>query len=136
MNTDTSIPQIEKSIFERIKHINEQGQEFWSARQLNKVLGYSEYRHFIPVIDRAKQACINSGQLLENHFEDILEMVPIGSGAKHYMVSMAISRYFEVGKKVRQTIKELGATMPEDLPATESIRKIEKKDRKKLKYLA
>ena len=49
------------SIFEQLKHINEEGYEFWSARQLGKVLGYVEYRNFIPVIEEARNACTNSG---------------------------------------------------------------------------
>ncbi|EEU3019056.1 DNA damage-inducible protein D, partial [Escherichia coli] len=47
--------------FEEIKLINANGAEQWSARQLGKLLGYSEYRHFIPVLTRAKEACLNSG---------------------------------------------------------------------------
>ena len=268
------------SIFEQLKHINEEGHEFWSARQLGKVLGYVEYRNFMPVIEKARKACTNSGQLVDNHFVDIHEMVDIGSGAKRSVPSVMLSRYacylivqnsdpskeivalgqtyfavqtrkqelieqaeyqqlktedekrlflrnemrthnlklaaaaknagviesvdyaifqnhgymglydglgakdiharkglkksqqildhmgstelaanlfratqteeklkrdnikekkeanithFKVGKKVRQTIKELGGTMPEDLPIVESIKKIEKKDKKKIK---
>jgi DNA-damage-inducible protein D len=65
------------SVFEQIKRTDEQGNEFWSSRDLSKVMEYSEYRHFIPVIERAKEACKNSGQQANNHFEDILEMVAI-----------------------------------------------------------
>ena len=70
------------SIFESIKKINEQRMEYWSARVLSKILEYSEYRHFVPVIAKAKDACSNSGHAVSDHFEDILEMVDIGSGAK------------------------------------------------------
>lgn len=70
------------SVFEAIKQTDEKGNEFWTARDLSKVLEYSEYRHFLPVIERAMEACANSGQQLADHFEDILEMVDIGSGAK------------------------------------------------------
>lgn len=70
------------SIFEQLKHINEEGHEFWSARQLGKILGYLEYRNFVPVIEKARNACTNSGQLVDNHFVDINEMVDIGSGAR------------------------------------------------------
>lgn len=58
-----------------------------------KALEYSEYRHFQPVIERAKEACVNSGQKLTDHFEDILEMVPIGSGAERKTDSVRLSRY-------------------------------------------
>jgi DNA-damage-inducible protein D len=69
------------SVFEKIKQVNEYGQDFWSARQLAKILKYSEYRHFLPVVKKAKEACMNSGQQIDDHFEDVLEMVRIGSGA-------------------------------------------------------
>ena len=79
--------------FESIRHFDESGQEFWLARQLADVLGYSQYRHFLPVIERAKEACRNSGQLVENHIEDVLTMVDIGSGAKREVPDVRLSRY-------------------------------------------
>jgi DNA-damage-inducible protein D len=88
-----TLDDINKSIFEKIKQINAEGGEYWSARDLAKVLGYSEYRHFLPVIQKAKTACEKSGLKLTNHFEDILEMVSIGSGAKRKLESVALSRY-------------------------------------------
>ncbi|NGX49793.1 MAG: hypothetical protein K940chlam5_01397 [Candidatus Anoxychlamydiales bacterium] len=51
---------------------------FWNARKLAKALEYSEYRHFLPVVEKAKKACKNSGQDIMDHFEDILEMIQIG----------------------------------------------------------
>ena len=71
-----------QSVFESLRKVNQQGQDFWSARELSKVLGYSEFRHFIPVISKAREACENSGQELIDHFEDMLDMVVIGSGAQ------------------------------------------------------
>ena len=70
------------SVFEQIKHTDENGNVFWSARELSKVLEYSEYRHFLPVIERAKEACYNSRQKLADHFEDILEMITTGKTAQ------------------------------------------------------
>jgi len=81
------------SVFEQIKQIDENGNEYWTARQLAKVLEYSEYRHFVPVINRAKEACENSKQRLFDHFEDILEMVSIGSKAQRQVESVKLSRY-------------------------------------------
>ncbi|PTS87325.1 DNA damage-inducible protein D, partial [Flavobacterium sp. HMWF030] len=80
-------------IFEQIKEIDEDGNEYWGARKLSKILEYSEFRHFLPVIERAKEACKNSNQEIENHFEDYLEMVAIGSGAKREMESVKLSRF-------------------------------------------
>jgi DNA-damage-inducible protein D len=71
-----------QSIFEQIKRLDKNNNEYWSGRELAKVLEYSEYRHFKPVIEKAKEACKNSGQPVENHFEDYLGMVKIGPGAE------------------------------------------------------
>lgn len=81
------------TIFEQIKEVDENGNEFWGARKLSKILEYSEFRHFLPVIERAKEACSNSDQPLQDHFEDYLEMVPIGSGAERKMESVKLSRF-------------------------------------------
>lgn len=81
------------SLFESIKKIDENGNEYWTSRSLWKVIEYTEYRHFLPVIEKAKIACKNSGQSIENHFEDILEMVEIGSGAGRSVDSVKLSRY-------------------------------------------
>jgi DNA-damage-inducible protein D len=82
-----------QTVFEQIKKLDENGNEYWSARQLAVVLEYSEYRHFLPVVERAKEACVNSGQAIKDHFEDILEMVEIGSGAQRKVESVKLSRY-------------------------------------------
>jgi len=81
------------SLFESIKNIDENGNEYWTSRSLWKILEYTEYRHFLPVIEKAKIACENSGQRIEDHFEDILEMVTIGSGAERQIDSVKLSRY-------------------------------------------
>jgi len=79
--------------FESIRQLDADGNEFWIARQLAKVLDYSEYRHFQPVIERAKESCRNSGNPVEDHFEDVLDMVDIGSGAKRQIADLRLSRY-------------------------------------------
>jgi DNA-damage-inducible protein D len=79
--------------FEKLKKVNEYGQEYWMARQLSKVLEYAEFRNFLPVIEKARIACENSGQLVADHFVEMHEMVPIGSGAERKMSSLALSRY-------------------------------------------
>ena len=87
------ITNTSKTIFEQIKETDENGNEFWGARKLSKILEYSEFRHFLPVIERAKEACLNSEQNIEDHFEDYLEMVGIGSGANRNMESVKLSRF-------------------------------------------
>jgi len=71
-----------ESPFERIKRVNDAGNEFWSSRDFARVLDYTNYRNFEQVIGKAKAACFNSGQRLEDHFVDIDDMVDIGSGAR------------------------------------------------------
>ena len=70
------------SVFERIRRRTETGSEFWSSRELAQALGYADYRNFEQVLQKAKVACFNSGQRLEDHFVDVTEMVDIGSGAQ------------------------------------------------------
>ncbi|HSI22548.1 MAG TPA: DNA damage-inducible protein D [Methylophilaceae bacterium] len=79
--------------FESIRQLDAEGHEYWSARQLGKVLEYSEYRHFLPVIAKAREACKVSGYTVSDHFEDILEMVTIGSGAQREVEDVRLSRY-------------------------------------------
>ena len=82
------------TVFEQIKQVDENGIEFWSARNLAKVLDYVEFRNFKPVIEKAKDACKNSGQNIENHFVDFHEMVKIGSGAERgFNDGVKLSRY-------------------------------------------
>lgn len=89
----TGLTKKTMSLFESIKHVDKNNIEYWTSRTLWKVLEYTEYRHFLPVIDKAKLACENSGQHIEDHFEDILEMVEIGSGAERSVDSVKLSRY-------------------------------------------
>lgn len=91
--SDKQLTQPEHTSFESIRVINEQGGEIWLARQLAKVLDYAEFRNFLPVIEKAKKACENSGQAVADHFVEIHEMVEIGSGAQRKMDSFALSRY-------------------------------------------
>ena len=81
------------TIFEEIKHINEIGQEYWSARELFSVLDYIKWDKFLNVIEKAKQACKNSEQEPEDHFPRVENMVEIGSGAKRDIGDIHLSRY-------------------------------------------
>lgn len=82
-----------QTIFEQIRQVDDNGNEFWTARQLGKVLDYTDFRNFTAVIAKAKEACRNSGQVVENHIVDFNEMVPIGSGAERETQSFRLSRY-------------------------------------------
>jgi len=77
--------EIEKArhaTFESIRRVNQYGQDFWSARELGRILCYSEYRNFLPVIEKAKEACNKSRYTVADHFVEYHEMVDIGSGAR------------------------------------------------------
>jgi DNA-damage-inducible protein D len=91
--TDDHVINQHHQTFEGIRQFDDEGNEYWLARQLAKVLEYSEYRHFLPVIERAKDACRNSNHQVEDHFEDLLDMVEIGSGAKRQIADVRLSRY-------------------------------------------
>ena len=79
--------------FERIKRVRADGGEIWSARELAQVLEYTDFRNFIAVITKAREACVNSGHKVSDHFVDITEMVGIGSGAQRPIEDWALSRY-------------------------------------------
>lgn len=81
------------SPFKRIRRTNDAGAEYWSSRDFANVLGYSDYRNFEQVIGKARLACFNSGQRIEDHFVDITEMVEIGSGAQRPLKTILLSRY-------------------------------------------
>lgn len=81
------------NLFEQIKRTDENSNEFWTARTLAKALDYTDFRNFLTVIEKAKEACVNSGQPIKNHLVEFNEMVPIGSGAERSMPSYKLSRY-------------------------------------------
>lgn len=89
----TTAVEMHHKTFESIRQTDADGNEYWLSRQLGRVLEYSEYRHFQPVLERAKEACQNSGHQVADHFEDYLEMVEIGSGAKRPIREVRLSRY-------------------------------------------
>jgi DNA-damage-inducible protein D len=91
--TNKHISEQHHATFDSMRQQDETGHEYWLARTLAKVLDYSEYRHFLPVLERAKEACRNSNQTIEDHFEDVLAMVEIGSGAKRELPDVRLSRY-------------------------------------------
>lgn len=79
--------------FENIKRLDDNGKEYWSSRELAKTLEYPDYRKFLNVIDKAKLACNNSGEVIHNHFVHMDEMVRIGSGAERPVDTIYLSRY-------------------------------------------
>ena len=90
---DKSITTGHDSPFQQIRRTNAAGAEYWSSRDFADVLGYSDYRNFEQVVGKARLACFNSGQRIEDHFVDITEMVGIGSGAQRSLKTILLSRY-------------------------------------------
>nr|WP_281372369.1 DNA damage-inducible protein D [Granulicella arctica] len=79
--------------FEQAAQVDDDGVEYWFARELQKLLGYAEYRNFSSAITKAMEACRLSGQVVENHFVDVNEMVEIGSGAGREITNFRLTRY-------------------------------------------
>lgn len=72
---------------------HQDGVEFWFARELQELLGYSKWENFVQVIDKAKAACSASGHSVDDHFPDVRKMVEIGSGAARPVDDIALTRY-------------------------------------------
>ena len=70
-----------------------EGVECWSARELQKLLGYSKWENFEKVIQRAKEACQHAGEEIQYHFPDVRKMVKIGSGAEKEIDDILLTRY-------------------------------------------
>ncbi len=88
-----NIEQTHHQSFENIKQLDKDGNEFWYARALSKLLGYSDFRNFTKVINKAKEACTNSGQEISEHIVEVNEVVLGGSGVSNPYPSFALSRY-------------------------------------------
>ena len=82
-----------ESLFDSIKHINDYGQEFWYARDLQIALEYTQWRRFNNVIEKAKTACENSGFSVSEHFANVGKTSPMPNGGTRTIEDYALSRY-------------------------------------------
>jgi DNA-damage-inducible protein D len=86
-------PQHDYQTFEQIRRTDEEGLEYWAARDLQIVLAYASWDKFRRVIEKAMTACEQAGQPVENHFSRLGKKVSIGSGAERSIADVALSRY-------------------------------------------
>lgn len=86
------IETLNQTPFESIKHTDENGQEYWYARELQHILEYAEWRNFTKVIAKAKESCSVAGNQIVNHFVDVNKIVYLGV-AKREIQDIVLSRY-------------------------------------------
>jgi len=84
-----------KALFAQFENVAAEieGVECWSARELQTLLGYTQWRNFVNIIDKAKDACRNAGENVQYHFADVSKMVEIGSGAEKEIDDILFTRY-------------------------------------------
>jgi DNA-damage-inducible protein D len=82
-----------EKLFEDIKHIDEDGNEYWYARELMSILEYKQWRYFETTINKAMNACVNSCYDISDHFADVRKMVDIGSNTKREIDDYKLTRY-------------------------------------------
>lgn len=82
-----------QSLFDAIRHIDKNGEEYWLARELAEALDYTSWQSFEGVIARAKISIAESGQAVENHFKHLPKMVSIGYGNDRPVDDIRLTRY-------------------------------------------
>ncbi|MBR6012190.1 MAG: DNA damage-inducible protein D [Selenomonadaceae bacterium] len=87
------LEKINETLFESIKHFDEYGQEYWTARELQTVLSYTRWEYFAKALQRAINACESSGNTVSNHFRGVTKMVTLGSGSAREVTDYELSRY-------------------------------------------
>ncbi|MFH1562430.1 MAG: DNA damage-inducible protein D [Nitrospirota bacterium] len=92
MSNKNLVPMGSKS-FEELKKINEYGAEYWSAREIQPFLGYTQWRRFEDAVKRAITSCKKSGNTPENHFAGAGKMVELGSGSSREIPDYHLSRF-------------------------------------------
>jgi DNA-damage-inducible protein D len=91
--TERQVSKQHQATFDGIRQMDANGNEFWFARDLAPLLDYAQWRNFVPVLEKAREACRKSGQPETDHFADVRKMVDIGSGARRRVEDMRLSRY-------------------------------------------
>lgn len=83
----------QKKLFDDLRHVDENGNEYWLARELQTALQYAKWENFHKVIKTAQIACKISQQQVHDHFPEVRKMVTIGSGAKRSQIDYKLTRY-------------------------------------------
>lgn len=141
------LPSIGGPSFEDLKQVNDHGAEYWSARDLQPLLGYSQWRRFEDAIKRAQISCEQSGNDPAYHFAGAGKMIELGKGGQREVEDYQLSRFAcyliaqngdpqqairtheQVGQEVRAAIERIGGERPENIPAAEPIKDVEKRIR-------
>lgn len=90
---DNELNLYKEQNFEEIKHIDENGNEFWLARELMSTLEYGSWNKFVRVMNKSMTSCKNSNNEVNDHFVQVGKMVQLGSGAKRTITDYALTRY-------------------------------------------
>ena len=92
-NSPSNADNTYQSPFESIKQIDDNGNEYWYARDLQEILEYSEWRNFSKIIEKAKTACEASGHAVLSEFVDVNKLVDVGAGLQRTIQDIVLSRY-------------------------------------------
>ena len=88
----TSLTTPHRQSFESLRH-EEDGVEFWLARELAPRLGYQDYRNFLAVVDKARTAATGAGLKASDHFGDVTKMIDLAKGAQREITDIRLTRY-------------------------------------------
>ena len=83
----------DNNFFENIKHVDENGVEYWYARELMPILQYSNWQNFEKIIDKAKKSCQNSDISVFEHFTDVSKTIKMPKGAEKTILDYKLTRY-------------------------------------------